>query len=67
MNGHLDWDLYFSQLKKKLNRGIGLVTKIRHFIPKHLLKSLNFLLFNSNLIYGSHIWGQDQNEEDKRR
>ena len=24
MNEHLDWDLYFSQLKKKRNRGIGL-------------------------------------------
>ena len=23
MNEHLDWDLYFSHLKKKLNLGIG--------------------------------------------
>ena len=68
MNEHLDWDLYFSQLKKKLNRGIGLLSKIRHFTPKHPLKTLYFSLFNSNLIYGSssHIWGQDQNEEFKK-
>ena len=63
MNEHLDLDLYFSQLKKKLNRGIGLLSKIRHFTPKHLLKTLYFSLFNSNLIYGCQIWGQDQNEE----
>ena len=62
----LDWDLYFSQLKKKLSRGIGLLTKQRHFTPKHLLKTLYFSLFNSNLIYGCQIWGQDQNEEFKK-
>ena len=66
MNEHIDWDLYFSQLKKKLNRGIGLLSKLRHFAPKHLLKTLYFSLFNSNLIYGCQIWGQDQNEEIKK-
>ena len=35
MTEHLNWDLYFSQLKKKLNRGIGLLAKIRHFTAKH--------------------------------
>ena len=59
MNGHLDWDLYFSHLKKKLNRGIGLLTKIRHFTPKHLLKTLNFSLFNSN------IWLPDMGTRSK--
>ena len=57
---------YFNQLKKKLNRGIGLLAKIRHFTPKQLLKTLYFLLFNSDLIYGCQIWGQDQNEEFKK-
>ena len=66
MNEHLDWDLYFSQLKKKLNREIGFLSKIRHFTAKHLLKTLYFSLFNSNLIYGCQIWGPDQNEEFKK-
>ena len=42
------------------------MAKIRHFTPKHLLKTLYFSLFNSNLIYGCQIWGQDQNEEFKK-
>ena len=66
MNHHLDWHLYFIQIKKKLSRGIGLLAKIRHFTPKHLLKTLYFSFFNSNLIYGCQIWGQDQNEEFKK-
>ena len=63
MNKHLDWDLCFSQLKNKLNRWIELLAD---FTPKHLLKTLYFLLFNSDLIYGCQIWGQDQNEEFKK-
>ena len=42
VNEHLDWDLCFSQLKRKLNCSIGLLAKIRHFTPKHLLKTLYF-------------------------
>ena len=30
------------------------------------MKSLYVLLFNSNLIHGCQIWGQDQNEELKK-
>ena len=30
------------------------------------MKTLYFSLFNSNLIYGCQIWGQDQNEEFKK-
>ena len=43
-----------------------LLTKIRHFTPEHLLKTLYFLSFNSDSIYGCQIWGQDQNEEFKK-
>ena len=31
MNKKFDWDLYFSQLKKKLNRGTEFLAKIRNF------------------------------------
>ena len=34
MNEHLDWDLYFIQLKKKLNRG-----KNKTFYSKALIKN----------------------------
>ena len=43
-------------LKKKLSRSIGLLSKIRHY----LLRTLYYSLFNSHLIYASEIWGQNQ-------
>ena len=38
-------------LKKKLRHSIGLLSKIRHSVPKHLLQTINYSLFNSHLIY----------------
>ena len=40
--------------------------KNKTFTPKHRLETLYFSLFNSDLIYGCQIWGQDQNEEFKK-
>ena len=66
MSQRLNWGLYFSRLKRKLNREIEPLAKIRQFTPRHLLKTLFFSLFHSNVIYGCQIWGQDQKEEFKK-
>ena len=57
----LYWNLHLSQLCKKLSRSIGLLSKIRHYVPKHLLKTIYYSIFNSHLIYAGEIWGQEQN------
>ena len=57
----LSWDKYLSNLVKKLSRAIGLLAKIRHYVPKYLLRTIYYSLFNSHLIYACEIWGQNQN------
>ena len=53
--------------KKKLNRAISLLSKIRHHTSQNLLKPIiYFSLFNSHLIYGCQIWGQEQSNEFKK-
>ena len=42
----------------KLNRAIGLLSKVKHFTPQNLLKTLYYSLFHSHLIYGCQVWGQ---------
>ena len=44
----------------KLNIAIGLLSKIRHYAPKSILKTIYFSLFNSHLIYACQIWGQSK-------
>ena len=58
LNDSLTWETHFKNLIPKLNRAIGLFSKVRHYTPKFLLKTIYYSLFNSHLIYGSQIWGQ---------
>ena len=54
----LEWDNHLKVIIKKLQRAIGILSKIRHYVPKWLLRTIYFSLFNSHLIYGCEIWGQ---------
>ena len=65
-NKFLEWRTHFTHLKKKLNRAISLLSKICHHTSQNLLKPIYFLLFNSHLIYGCQIWGQEQSNEFKK-
>ena len=55
------WKILLTSLEKKLSRSIGLLSIIRHYIPKFLLKTIYYSIFNSHfLIYGCEVWGQNQ-------
>ena len=59
MEEYFDWNLHINSLKCKLNRAIGILSKIRHYIPKFVLNTLYYTMFHSHLIYSSEIWGQN--------
>ena len=40
-----------------------LLSKIRHYVPKHLIRTIYFSIFNSHLIYACEIWDQNQNSQ----
>ena len=50
-------------LASKLRRANGLLSKIRHYVPKRELYSLYHSLFSSHLSYGLQIWGQQLNSQ----
>ena len=52
----MHWDAHITILEKDLSRSIGLLSKIRHYVPKHLLRTIYYSIFNSYLIYASEIW-----------
>ena len=56
----LEWNLHLNILNLKINRAIGLLCKIRHYVPKFLLKTLYYIIFHSHLIYACQIWDQNQ-------
>ena len=58
LNDSLTWETHFKNLIPKLNRAIELLSKVRHYMPKFLLKTIYYSLFNSHLIYASQICEQ---------
>ena len=62
LNSFLTWEIHFKNLQRKLKKAIGLLSKIRHYIPKSPLKTIYFSLLNSHLIYACQIWGQSKNK-----
>jgi len=43
----------------KLRKANGAISKIRHYVPINLLRSIYFALFHSHAHYGLQIWGQN--------
>ena len=58
----LTWNTYLLELIPNLNRAVGLLSKIRHYTPKSLLRTIYYSLFNSHLIYACQTWGQSKTE-----
>ena len=55
----LHWNSHLKKLRKQLNRSIGLLSKVRYYVPKHLLRTICHSIFNSHLTYACEIWGQN--------
>ena len=46
----LHWTTHLANLKKKLSRNIGLLSKIRHYVRKHVTNNILFIIqFSFNL------------------
>ena len=52
IDSNLSWKKQVECVLKKVRRGIGILSKIRHYITKDILKSLYYTLIYPFLIYG---------------
>ncbi len=62
---HLNWKAHLTEISSRLSRANGMLCKIRHYVNFQTLKMIYFGIFSSILMYGSQIWGQ-QNDIAKR-
>lgn len=58
MDSTLSGKYHSDILISKLKRANGMLSKVRHYVPKEELKSIYYAIFSSHMIYGSQIWGQ---------
>ena len=58
LDNKLAWNHHIIELRKKLNRGIGILYKLNRIkCNKRILLSLYFSIFQSHLTYGICVWG----------
>ena len=55
---HLTWNVHTVELKTKLSRAVGMLSKIRHYVKIETLINIYYGIFSSLMRYGSQIWGQ---------
>ena len=48
---------HIKQLRTIVSRAVGIMTKIRHFIPLRILKQIYFAFIHSHFTYGIIVWG----------
>ena len=60
LHEHLNWQPPIDSLVTKLSRAAGLLSKIRYYVRRYLLRTIYFSIFNSHMIYTCQIWGQNK-------
>ena len=60
LHEHLNWQPHIDSLVTELSRAAGLLSKIRYYVPRYLLRTIYFSIFNSHMIYTCQIWGQNK-------
>ena len=62
----LSWKQHISNVSKKISRAIGIMYKLRPFLPLSVMKNVYYSLIYSHIIYAIEAWGTaSQTEIDK--
>ena len=56
IDDHLSWTTHTKYLNLKLSSSNGILSKLRHFVPKDILHSVYYSIFYSHLNYGCPVW-----------
>ena len=53
----LSWKQHVSNISKKIPRSIGIMYKLRPFLPLNALKNVYYSLIYSHIVYAIEVWG----------
>ena len=54
---NLNFDFHISNIAYKISRTVGIISKIRHYLPETALLKIYYAQIHSHLLYGLIIWG----------
>ena len=53
----LSWKHHVSNISKKISRSIGIMYKLRPFLPLNVLKNVYYSFVYSHIVYAIEVWG----------
>jgi len=56
INDKLSWEDHIITIKGKISKGLGILTKLRHYLPNHILVNLYYTLIHPYYDYCNIIW-----------
>ena len=54
---NLKWDYHISYISNKVSRTVGILSKLKHYLPKYVLLIIYNSLCISHLSYALTVWG----------
>ena len=59
LNHHLNWHSHTTKIANKIWHIIGILNKLKHILPQHILSTIYTSLITPHLNYGILLWGHE--------
>jgi len=56
LSANLKWNKHIDIVVNKMSKNIGIISKVRHFLPQHLTRNLYFTLVHPYVTYCNLVW-----------
>ena len=61
LNNHLNWDSHIKKVAHKISGTTGILNKLKHFLPQHILRTMYNSIILPHINYGILAWGIKRN------
>ena len=62
----LNFDKHISLVENKISRAVGIISKLRHYLPTYTTLQLYYSLIHTHLLYGLVVWGSSYKSKLKK-
>ena len=65
LDENVTWKPHISILSNKISKYSGILNRLKHYLPLHIMRMLYCTLVNSHLLYGILVWGYECHRLEK--
>ena len=65
LDANVTWKPHISMFSNKISKYSGILNRLKHYLPLHVMRMLYCCLVNSHLLYGILVWGYEFHRLEK--